>query len=36
VTKLTEKDLNYALGWLAREGKIKFLEVEGESFVKLA
>jgi hypothetical protein len=35
-TKLTEKDLNLALGWLAREGKIKFNEVEGELFVGLA
>ncbi len=33
VTKLTEKDLNLALGWLAREGKVKFNEVEGELFV---
>lgn len=35
-TKLTEKDLNLALGWLAREGKVKFNEVEGELFVALA
>ncbi|MDD3077589.1 MAG: winged helix-turn-helix domain-containing protein [Paludibacter sp.] len=35
-TKLTEKDLAYAFGWLAREGKIKFNEVEGELFVSLA
>jgi hypothetical protein len=35
-TKLTEKDLNLALGWLAREGKIKFNEVEGELLVTLA
>jgi len=35
-TKLAEKDLNLALGWLAREGKIKFNEVEGEQFVSLA
>jgi hypothetical protein len=35
-TKLTEKELNLALGWLAREGKISFNEVEGESFVCLA
>jgi len=34
-TKLTEKDLNLALGWLAREGKISFTEVEGELFVAL-
>ena len=35
-TKLAEKDLNLALGWLAREGKIKFNEVENEVFVGLA
>lgn len=35
-TKLTEKDLNLALGWLAREDKVKFNEVEGELFVALA
>ena len=35
-TKLAEKDLNLALGWLAREGKIKFKEVEKELFVSLA
>ena len=34
-TKLTEKDLNLALGWLAREGKLNFNEVEGELFVRL-
>ena len=34
-TKLAEKDLNLALGWLAREGKIKFNEVEGDLFVSL-
>ncbi|MDO9154160.1 MAG: winged helix-turn-helix domain-containing protein [Paludibacter sp.] len=35
-TKLSEKDLNLALGWLAREGKLNFSEVEGELFVNLA
>ena len=35
-TKLAEKDLNLALGWLAREGKVKFNEVEGELFIALA
>jgi len=35
-TKLNEKDLNMALGWLAREGKIELFEVENESFVRLA
>ncbi|MDD4971306.1 MAG: winged helix-turn-helix domain-containing protein [Paludibacter sp.] len=35
-TKLAEKDLNLALGWLAREGKIKLSEVESELFVSLA
>jgi hypothetical protein len=36
VTKLTEKDLNLALGWLAREGKVTFIEVENELVVGLA
>ena len=35
-TKLTEKDLNLALGWLAREGKVSFREEEKELFVSLA
>jgi len=35
-TKLNEKDLNLALGWLAREGKIVFYEVEAELFVRLS
>lgn len=35
-TKLAEKDLNMALGWLAREGKITLFDVEGETFVRLA
>lgn len=35
-TKLTEKDLNLGLGWLAREGKISFREEEKELFVSLA
>ena len=34
-TKLAEKDLNLALGWLAREGKVKFNEAEGELFISL-
>ena len=34
-TKLTEKDLNLALGWLAREGKVKFNEVDKDLFVSL-
>lgn len=34
-TKLSEKDLNLALGWLARESKISFNEVEGDLFVAL-
>lgn len=34
-TKLTEKDLNLALGWLAREGKIVFNELDGELFLSL-
>jgi len=35
VTKLPEKELNLALGWLAREGKVKFTETEGELFISL-
>lgn len=35
ITKLNEKDLNMAFGWLARESKIEFNEVEGEIFVGL-
>lgn len=35
-TKLNEKDLNMALGWLAREGKIELFDVEGEAFARLA
>ena len=34
-TKLTEKDLNLALGWLAREGKVNFNEVDKDIFVSL-
>jgi Winged helix-turn-helix domain (DUF2582) len=34
-TKLTEKDLAMALGWLAREGKITFSEVENDLTVTL-
>jgi hypothetical protein len=35
-TKLTERDLNMALGWLSREGKVNFNAVEKELFVSLA
>ncbi len=34
--KLTEKDMYAALGWLSREGKLVFSEVEGEVFVALS
>lgn len=34
-TKLTDKDLYAALGWLAREGKIALKEEEKELFVTL-
>jgi len=34
-TKLAEKDLNLAFGWLAREGKLFFNVVESETFVSL-
>lgn len=33
--KLTEKNLNLALGWLAREGKISFREEGKELFISL-
>ncbi len=35
-TKLTEKDLTMALGWLAREGKVSFREQDSEIIVTLA
>ena len=34
-TKLTEKDLYAALGWLAREGKVQFTEEGKELFICL-
>ena len=34
-SKLTDKDLYAALGWLAREGKISIVEEEKEIFVSL-
>lgn len=36
VTKLTEKDLYAALGWLAREGKIALEAEEKEVFASLS
>ena len=35
-TKLKEADLNLALGWLAREGKLVFCEKDEETFIALA
>lgn len=36
-SKLTEKDLNLALGWLARESKVSFTETEnGDVIISLA
>lgn len=36
VTKIkAEKDMYAAFGWLAKEGKLTFEEVEGELFVTL-
>ena len=32
-TKLTEKDLYAALGWLAREEKVLFEEKDGDIFI---
>lgn len=34
-TKLNEKDLNLALGWLAREGKVEFNQVGTDLFISL-
>lgn len=34
-TKLTEKDLYAALGWLAREEKISFSEIEKDLVISL-
>jgi len=36
VTKLTEKDLYAALGWLSREDKVTIVENEKEVFVSMA
>jgi hypothetical protein len=36
LTKLSDKDLYFSLGWLAREGKINFSEIEGDLFISLA
>lgn len=33
--KLKEKELYMALGWLAREGKIKFIEEGDETVIEL-
>lgn len=35
-TKLKEAEQNLALGWLAREGKLTFTELEGETIIALA
>ena len=35
-TKLKNDELAFALGWLAREGKLAFSEKEGELIVALA
>lgn len=35
-TKLKEVELNLALGWLAREGKLTFTELEEETIIALA
>ena len=34
-TKLTEKDLYAAIGWLAREGKIRLEEVGKDLYISL-
>ncbi|MBR4521383.1 MAG: winged helix-turn-helix domain-containing protein [Paludibacteraceae bacterium] len=35
-TKLKEAEQNLALGWLAREGKLTFTELEDETIIALA
>jgi hypothetical protein len=35
VTKLDDKNLYLALGWLAREGKLNFIQKGKQIFVKL-
>jgi len=35
-TKLKESDLNLGLGWLAREGKLTFTEIQDETIFNLA
>ena len=35
-TKLKEAELNLALGWLAREGKLTFSEKDEETIIALA
>lgn len=35
-TKLKEADLNLGLGWLAREGKLTFTEIQDETIITLA
>ena len=35
-TKLKEAELNLALGWLAREGKLNFEQAEADLMVALA
>lgn len=35
-TKLKDADLNLALGWLAREGKLTFNEADEETIIALA
>ncbi len=34
-TKLTDKDLYAAIGWLAREGKVAMEEVDKELYISL-
>jgi hypothetical protein len=34
-TKLTDKDLYAAIGWLAREGKVALEEVEKDIYISL-
>ncbi|HHT22109.1 MAG TPA: winged helix-turn-helix domain-containing protein [Bacteroidales bacterium] len=35
VTKLTQRDVQVALGWLAREGKVSFREDDKDLYIAL-
>ena len=35
LVKMTDKEIYAAIGWLAREGKLVFIEKEGELYLSL-